>query len=114
MSAVTTAPDPAGTATGAPFGDGAVAGNGTDAGAPPPFLDGIPISERAASLAQLYIGVTSAMLLLCIIAFTTRIYQRVRPVWKVGLDDYFIVAGFVSPPFPSSPCSLCPLSIHPH
>lgn len=37
-------------------------------------------------------------MLLCIIAFGTRMYQRIRPVWKVGLDDCFIVAGFVSLP----------------
>ncbi|KAK4235081.1 hypothetical protein C8A03DRAFT_46705 [Achaetomium macrosporum] len=32
---------------------------------------------------------------LCIIAFRTRIYQRVLPAWKAGLDDYFTVLGFI-------------------
>lgn len=75
-----------------------IAPNGTAAGndtALPP-LPGMPISARAAQLSQIYIGVTSILLTLCIVAFCVRIYQRVMPVWKVGLDDYFIVAGFVS------------------
>ncbi|KAK4121972.1 hypothetical protein N657DRAFT_576661 [Parathielavia appendiculata] len=83
MSSSTTAPDPA--ARGTPTG------NDTDL---VPF-PGIPISERAAYLSQVYIGVTSALMFLCVIAFGTRIYQRIRPVWKVGLDDYFIAAGFI-------------------
>ena len=54
----------------------------------PPFIE---VSVRAAGLAQLYIGSTSAILGLCLIAFCTRMYQRMRPAWNVGLDDYFIV-----------------------
>jgi hypothetical protein len=95
MSSSTAAPDPA--ATGVPFGPG----NGTEAGPVP--IPGIPISERAAYLSQVHIGVTSVLMLMCVIAFGTRIYQRIRPVWKVGLDDYFIVAGFVRLPSLSSP-----------
>lgn len=87
MSAVSSTAAPA-AATGAPFG-------GTTDGLP-----GIPVSENAAHLAQVYIGVTSMMMLFCVLAFGTRIYQRVLPVWKIGLDDYFIVAGFVCPPSP--------------
>ncbi|KAK4154082.1 hypothetical protein C8A00DRAFT_33107 [Chaetomidium leptoderma] len=88
MSSATSAPDPAVTGgSGSAITGGS--GNGTE-----PLL-GMPVSERAAYLAQIHIGATSVLLLLCIITFTTRIYQRVRPVWKVGLDDYFIVAGFI-------------------
>jgi hypothetical protein len=72
------------------MGPGGPGSNGTAE-----VLPGIPISDRAAYLAQVYIGVSSVLLLLCVITFVTRIYQRVRPVWKAGLDDYFIVAGFV-------------------
>lgn len=74
-------------------GAGAGAGNGT---APPPLPipPGIIITARAAHLAQTYIGVTSVLVALCTVTFCTRIYQRAIPVWKVGLDDYFIVAGF--------------------
>ena len=98
MSSATAAPDPV--ATGAPpMGPGGPGSNGTA-----DVLPGVPISDRAAYLAQVYIGVSSVLMLLCVIAFVTRIYQRVRPVWKAGLDDYFIVAGFVrlprSGPFP--------------
>ncbi|KAK3385456.1 hypothetical protein B0H63DRAFT_183168 [Podospora didyma] len=63
-------------------------------GAPPPF-PGIPISERAAYLAKVHIGATSVLLALCILTFGTRIYQRIVPVWKIGLDDWFITAGFI-------------------
>jgi len=84
MSSSNTVPD-SGITGGAP-------GNTTE---PPPF-PGVPISEHAAYLARVHIGVTATLMLLCVIAFGTRMYQRIRPVWKVGLDDGFIVAGFVS------------------
>ncbi|KAK3321684.1 hypothetical protein B0H66DRAFT_179170 [Apodospora peruviana] len=63
---------------------------------PPPFVipEFVPISERAAHLAQIYVAATSVIMALCLLAFVTRVHQRVRPVWKVGLDDYFIAAGF--------------------
>ncbi|KAK0712797.1 hypothetical protein B0T26DRAFT_873120 [Lasiosphaeria miniovina] len=67
--------------------------DGTAPPPPPPFL-GIPITDHAAYLSQVYIGLTSVLLALCILTFCTRIYQRVRPVWKVGLDDWFIMVGF--------------------
>lgn len=66
------------------------------AGAFPGGFPDILISDKAAHEAQVFVGVTGTLLALCIITFCTRLYQRVRPVWKVGLDDYFIVAGFVS------------------
>ena len=90
MSSATTAPPgPAVTDNaGAPMGG--PGGNGTSE-----IPQGIPISEHAAYLARVYIGVSAVLLFLCLVAFTTRIYQRIRPVWKAGLDDYFIVAGFV-------------------
>ncbi|KAK3317747.1 hypothetical protein B0T19DRAFT_297085 [Cercophora scortea] len=62
----------------------------------PPVPLGIPISERAASLAQLHYGVTSVLLVLCVLTFGTRMYQRIVPVWKIGADDVFIAMGFVS------------------
>lgn len=86
MSSSTSGPDPDPAAAGAPFGGDAT------------MPMGIPISEHAAHLSQLHIGVTTVLMFLCLVTFTTRIYQRVRPVWKVGLDDGFIVAGFVSIP----------------
>ncbi|KAL2193869.1 hypothetical protein P885DRAFT_63643 [Corynascus similis CBS 632.67] len=90
MSSATTAPPgPAVTDNaGAPMGG--PGGNGTSE-----IPQGIPISEHAAYLARVYIGVSAVLLFLCLVAFTTRIYQRIRPVWKAGLDDYFIVAGFI-------------------
>ncbi|KAM7221277.1 hypothetical protein V8F06_003452 [Rhypophila decipiens] len=72
---------------------GAPAFNGT---APPSatFPTVIVVSPKAAMLAQAYIGSTTSLIVLCVIAFATRMYQRTRPVWNVGLDDYFIVVGF--------------------
>jgi hypothetical protein len=61
-----------------------------------PFAFGMPIDPRAAHLSQIYIGLTSALLLLASITFFIRIYQRIRPVWKMGADDYFIIVGYVS------------------
>lgn len=76
----------------------------TDAPPPPPpppdgLPPGIPVTERAAHLAQTFIGVTSILMALCLITFFTRIYQRVFPVFKMGLDDWFIIVGFVGPSF---------------
>jgi len=73
------------------FGD-----NSTALPPPPPPLTEIPILERAAYLSRIYISATSVLLLLCTLTFLTRMYQRVRPVWKVGWDDYFICMGYVS------------------
>ncbi|KAK4141311.1 uncharacterized protein C8A04DRAFT_31063 [Dichotomopilus funicola] len=64
---------------------------GPDPGSPP---IGVPISDRAAFLTRVYIGANTVLLVLCLVAFSTRIYHRVRPTWHVGLDDYFITAGF--------------------
>ena len=55
----------------------------------------IPISERAAYLARVHIGVTIPLLALCLVPFCARLYVRMRPVWRVGWDDGFIVLGFV-------------------
>ncbi|KAK0611213.1 hypothetical protein B0T14DRAFT_440077 [Immersiella caudata] len=62
---------------------------------PDPFAFGMPIDPRSAYLAQVYIGLTSTLLLLASITFFIRIYQRIRPVWKMGADDYFIIVGYM-------------------
>jgi hypothetical protein len=62
--------------------------------APPPT--DFPVSDRAAYLAQVHIGVTAPILALCVLTFSTRLYLRARPVWNIGIDDYFIIVGFVS------------------
>ncbi|KAK3902511.1 hypothetical protein C8A05DRAFT_44087 [Staphylotrichum tortipilum] len=61
----------------------------------PMMFTGMPISPRAAYLARIHIGATAVLLFLCLVTFSTRMYQRIRPVWKVGLDDYFICLGFL-------------------
>lgn len=85
---VTTGPSPDGL-------NGTVPTNGTDLPPLGPPYPPIPISEWAAYLSKVYLGLTSVLMLLAISVFITRMYQRVRPVWKVGLDDYFIVGGML-------------------
>ncbi len=72
------------------------AADGGNATINPMLFTGVPISPHAAYLARVHIGATSVLMFLCIITFSTRMYQRIRPVWKVGLDDMFICLGFVS------------------
>ncbi|KAK0614592.1 hypothetical protein B0T14DRAFT_528770 [Immersiella caudata] len=71
-------------------------GNATEV--PPPFdpslFTEVPISERQAHLSRVFVGVTSVLVVLCTLTFFVRMYQRIRPVWKVGWDDYFIVVGY--------------------
>lgn len=73
---------------------------------------GVPISDRAAFLTRVYIAANTVLLALCLVAFSTRIYHRVRPTWHVGLDDYFITAGFVR--FPIFPYQYNPRNINIH
>jgi len=76
--------------------DATLGGNSTALPPPPPPITEFPILERQAYLSRIYISATSVLLLLCTLTFLTRMYQRVRPVWKVGWDDYFICLGYVS------------------
>ncbi|KAK0616741.1 hypothetical protein B0T14DRAFT_523736 [Immersiella caudata] len=56
---------------------------------------GVFIPEKAARLARVYVGVTTTLLFLCTLTFLVRIYQRLwRHGWKIGWDDYFIIAGY--------------------
>ena len=66
--------------------------------AAPPAEILIPISDRAAYLGRVHMGVTIPLLTLCLVPFFIRLYVRVRPVWQVGWDDCFIVLGFVRDP----------------
>jgi hypothetical protein len=55
----------------------------------------IPVTERAAYLSRIHMGVTTPLLMLCLVTLGTRLYVRIRPVWKIGVDDVFIVLGLV-------------------
>ncbi|KAK3326062.1 hypothetical protein B0H66DRAFT_600197 [Apodospora peruviana] len=61
--------------------------------APPPF---VPITDRAALLARVHIGVTIPLLALTLVPFVARIYSRIWPVWRIGFADWLIVIGFAS------------------
>jgi hypothetical protein len=58
----------------------------------------IPISDRAAYLGRVHVGITIPLLALCLVPFSARLYTRVRPVMRCGWDDVFMVLGFVSGP----------------
>ncbi|KAK4172341.1 hypothetical protein QBC36DRAFT_76772 [Triangularia setosa] len=51
------------------------------------------ITERAAFLARVHFGVTIPLLALALVPFCARIYVRIWPVWRLGWDDVFIIAG---------------------
>jgi len=69
----------------------------TDATAPPPpgIPQELPISPRAAHLAQVHIGVTVPLLLLTTAIFATRMYTRIRPRWRIEACEWFMIAGYV-------------------
>lgn len=54
-----------------------------------------PISEKAAYLARVHVGVTISLLTLCLVPFCARLYVRIRPVWRLAWDDWFIILGLV-------------------
>ena len=55
----------------------------------------IPVSDRAALLARVHIGVTVPLLALTLVTVIARVRLRVRPVWRVRVDDWLVVIGFV-------------------
>jgi len=55
-----------------------------------------PISEQAAYLARVHVGVTIPLLALSLVPFCARLYVRIRPVWRLAWDDWFIILGLVS------------------
>ncbi len=72
---------------------------------PDPFEDfQFPISDEAAYLARVHVGVTVPLLALCLVPFCARLYVRVRPVWRLAWDDFFIILGLVGLP----PCCQVP------
>ena len=64
----------------------------------------VPISDRAAYLARVHIGVTVPLLAVTLVPFFARLYIRVWPVWRFGWDDALIVLGFVSSPKQEQGC----------
>ncbi len=62
-----------------------------------PSLDDFryPISDEAAYLARVHVGVTIPLLALSLVPFCARLYVRTRPVWRLAWDDLFIVLGLV-------------------
>lgn len=55
----------------------------------------IPVSDRSVYLSRVFYGTTITLLVLCIPTLSTRVYLKTRP-WRLGLDDLFIIVGFVS------------------
>jgi hypothetical protein len=55
-----------------------------------------PISDRAACLSRVHVGITIPVLALTLVPFTARLYSRMRPTWRMGWDDAFVIVGFVN------------------
>ncbi|KAK3995529.1 hypothetical protein QBC44DRAFT_18682 [Cladorrhinum sp. PSN332] len=53
-----------------------------------------PVSDQNVELAKSYVVTTSIALVASLIPFAARIYVRIRPLWRLGWDDYLIGAGF--------------------
>ncbi|KAK3370520.1 hypothetical protein B0H63DRAFT_440942 [Podospora didyma] len=53
----------------------------------------VPISDRAAFLARVHVGVTIPLLALCLLPFVWRLYIRIWPVWRFGWDDALMALG---------------------
>jgi hypothetical protein len=62
-------------------------------GSPPGPIPMFAITERVALLSRVHLGTTTTLLVLCLIPFFARMYIRIWPVWRFGVDDAFIVAG---------------------
>jgi hypothetical protein len=58
-----------------------------------PFL--VPISPEAAFRARIHYGVTVPLMALVLAALCGRLYLRLWPSYRMWVDDWFIVAGFV-------------------
>jgi hypothetical protein len=69
----------------------------TNATSPPPIPDipFLPISDRAAYLARIHYGVMAPLLALTLVAFSSRLYVRTWPAWRVGWDDALVALGFL-------------------
>jgi hypothetical protein len=67
----------------------------TNATAPPGIPQELPISPRAAHLAQVHVGVTVPLLLLTTAIFAARMYTRVWPRWRIEACEWFMIAGYV-------------------
>ncbi|KAK0620737.1 hypothetical protein B0T14DRAFT_546461 [Immersiella caudata] len=70
----------------------------TNATSPPPIpfdIPFLPISDRAAYLARIHYGVMAPLLALTLVAFSSRLYVRTWPVWRVGWDDALVALGFL-------------------
>ncbi|KAK3685271.1 hypothetical protein B0T22DRAFT_500226 [Podospora appendiculata] len=55
----------------------------------------IEITAQAAYLARVHVGVTVVLLAVCLVPFVARVHVRISPVWRVGLDDWLILAGLL-------------------
>ncbi|CAI4218965.1 unnamed protein product [Parascedosporium putredinis] len=59
----------------------------------PPLPVLIPISADSARGSRVYIGVTTPLLAIALATYALRMYVRMKPIWRVGWEDYFITVG---------------------
>jgi hypothetical protein len=57
----------------------------------------VPVSDAAHQAARVYLGVTVTLLTVALSTLVARIAFKLRSSVRFGLDDYFILVGFVSP-----------------
>ncbi|OCL14248.1 hypothetical protein AOQ84DRAFT_407403 [Glonium stellatum] len=57
--------------------------------------DQLPVTERAHYVANIFIAVTTPLLLLSLILLSIRISTKLRLVCQIGWDDWLIVAGSI-------------------
>lgn len=64
----------------------------------PPVL--LPINAEAVYYSRVYAGLVSVLILLSASLTAARIYTRLKSIHRLGVDDWFLVAAFVSSPIP--------------
>jgi nitrate reductase gamma subunit len=56
----------------------------------------VPVSDETHQAAKIYLGVTVTLLTVALSTLIARIAFKLRSSARFGLDDYFIIVGFVS------------------
>jgi hypothetical protein len=83
-----------GSGTAAP---GAMPPGGPAGGPPDPSMIPLLLTDAALYYAHNFAGVGIALNILAFLVFSGRIWTRSYPVFRMGLDDYFMIAAYVSP-----------------
>ena len=58
-------------------------------------IPGFPIGQRARDLSVVFFASMTPLCALSLATLAYRITTKLRPAYKMGVDDWFIIAGFV-------------------